>query len=65
MASLGVSLHLPIEDQVLVLSAIMVPSDSNQFMLCPWAMPAFQKFCPASPSCYIIAWILNKVLNIT
>ena len=31
----------------LVLSAILVPFDSNQFMLCPWAMSSFQKLCPA------------------
>ena len=47
MAPLGVSFHLLIEDQGLVLSAILVPFDSNQFMLCPWAMSFFQKFCPA------------------
>ena len=47
MAPLGVSFHLLIEDQDLVLSAILVPSDSNQFMLCPWAMSFFQKLCPA------------------
>ena len=48
MAPLGVSFHLLIEDQGLVLSAILVPFDSTQFMLCPWAMPFFQKLCPAS-----------------
>ena len=47
MAPLGVSFHLLIEDQGLVLSAILVPFDSNQFMLCPWAMSFFQKLCPA------------------
>ena len=31
----------------LVMSAILVPFDSNQFMLCPWAMSSFQKLCPA------------------
>ena len=44
---LGVSFHLLIEDLGLVLSAILVPFDSNQFMLCPWAMSSFQKLCPA------------------
>ena len=48
MAPLGVSFHLLIEDQGLVLSAILVPFDSNWFMLCPWAMPFFQKLCPSS-----------------
>ena len=47
MAPLGVSFHLLIEDQGLVLSAILVPFDSNWFMLCPWAMSFFQKLCPA------------------
>ena len=41
------SFHLSTEDQVLVLSAILVPFDSNQFMSCPWLMSFFQKFCPA------------------
>ena len=31
-----------IEDQGLVLSAILVPFDSNWFMLCPWAMSFFR-----------------------
>ena len=47
MAPLGVSFHLLIPDQGLVLSAILVPFDSNQFMLCPRAMSFFQKLCPA------------------
>ena len=50
MEPLGVSFHLLIEDQGLVevdLSAILDPSDSNWFMLCPWAMSLFQKLCPA------------------
>ena len=47
MAPLGVSFHLLIEDQGLVLSAILVPFDSNWFMLCPWAMSFFQKLCSA------------------
>ena len=32
------SFRLLTEDQGLVLSAILVPFDANQFMLCPWAM---------------------------
>ena len=47
MAALGVSFHLLIEDQGLVLSAISVPFDSNWFMLRPWAMSFFEKLCPA------------------
>ena len=47
LAPLGVSFHLLIEDQGLVLSAILVPFDSNQFMLCPWATSFFQKLCSA------------------
>ena len=49
--SLDVSLSLLIEDQGLVevgLSAILEPFDSNRFMLCPWAVPFFQKLCPVS-----------------
>ena len=46
-APLGVSFHLLIEDQVLVLSATLVPFNSNCFMLCPWAMSFFQKLCSA------------------
>ena len=47
MAPLGESFHFLIEDQGLALSAILVPFDSNQFMLCSWAMSFFQKLCPA------------------
>ena len=47
MAPLGVSFHLLIEDQCLVLSAILAPFDSDQFMLCPQAMSFFQILCPA------------------
>ena len=43
----GVSFHLPIEDQGLVLSAILVLFDSDWFTLCPWAMSFFLKLCPA------------------
>ena len=43
MAPLGMSFHLMIEEQGLVLSANLVPFDSNRFMLCPWAMSFFQK----------------------
>ena len=48
LAPLGVSFGLLIEDQGLDLSALLVPFNSNQFTLCPWAMPFFQKLCPAS-----------------
>ena len=50
MAPLGVSFSLVIEDQSLVkvdLSAILGPFDFNWFTLYPWAMPFFQKLCPA------------------
>ena len=47
MAPLGVSFHLLIEDQGLVSSVILVPFNSNQFMLCPWAISFLQKLCPA------------------
>ena len=46
-APLGVSFHLLIEDQGLVLSAIWVPFDSNWFSLCSWAVSFFHKLCPA------------------
>ena len=59
MAPLGVSFHLLIQDQGLVLSAILVPFDSNQFMLCPWAMSLFQKLCPApfSPVAVVVVGV--------
>ena len=47
MAPLRVSFHWLIENQSLVLSAILVPFDSYRFLLCPWAMSFFQKSCPA------------------
>ena len=43
--ALGVSFSLLTEDQGLVLSTIVVPFDSNRFML-SWAMSFFQKLCP-------------------
>ena len=42
----GCVISLVTEDQDLVLSAIKVPFDSNQFMLCPWVMLFFLKLCP-------------------
>ena len=41
-----------------VLSAILVPFDSNGFMLCPWAMSFFQKLCPA-PFPPVTVWLLS------
>ena len=41
-APLGVSFHLRIEEQILVLSAILVPFDSNWFVLCPWLCHSFK-----------------------
>ena len=51
LSPLGVSFHLLIQDQGIVLSAILVPFDSNQFMLCPWAMSFFRKLCPPVTYC--------------
>ena len=48
MAPLGVSFSLLIEDQGLVLSAILIPFDSNWFMLCPWTMSCPAPFPPVS-----------------
>ena len=59
MAPLGVLFHLLVEDRGLVLSAILVPFDSNQFLLCPWAMSFFQKLCPApfSPVAVVVVGV--------
>ena len=46
MAPLGVSFYLLIQHQGRVLSAILVPLDSNQFML-SLGYVIFQKLCPA------------------
>ena len=46
----GCVFSLLTEDQGLIkvnLSAILDPFDSNCFILCPWGMSFFQKFCPA------------------
>ena len=43
----GGSFHLLIEDQGLVLPVNLAPFDSNQFMLCPWALSFFEKLRPA------------------
>ena len=43
----GCVISLADQDQGLVFSAILVPFDSNWFMLCPWATSFFQKLCPA------------------
>ena len=63
MTPLGVSFHLLIEHQGLVLSAILVPFDSNWFMLCPWAISFFQKFAPCPfPSCYTRTGLTSLLL---
>ena len=49
MAPLGMSYHLLIEDQNLVLSTLLVPFDSNRFTLCLWAMSFFEKQRSALP----------------
>ena len=55
MVPLGVSFHLLIRDRGLVkvdLSAILDPSDSNQFMLCPLGYVILSKVVPYPfPSC--------------
>ena len=57
MESLGLSFHLLIEDQGLVLPATLVPFNSNWSVLCPWAMSFFQKLCPAPfPPVTIVPW---------
>ena len=64
LAPLGVSFHLLTEDQGLVLSAILVPFDPNQFMLCPWALSFFQKLCPAPfPPVTLPVVLLNCVVG--
>ena len=60
MAPPGVSFHLLIQDQGLVLSAILAPFDFNQFMLCPWAMSFFQKLCLAP---FPLVTIFQKTLK--
>ena len=53
MASLGVSFHLLIEDQGLVLSAILVPFDSNQFYIVSLGYVILSIVVPSPfPSCY-------------
>ena len=49
MMATGCVFSLLIEDQGLIkvnLSAILDPFDSDCFMLCPWVMLFFEKFCP-------------------
>ena len=63
MAPLGVSFSLLIEDQGLLevdLSAMVNPFDSNQFVLCPWAM-SFFKSC-ALPFSLLLQKFLIQVL---
>ena len=62
---MDMSFHLLFQDQGLVLSAVLVPFDSNQCMLCPWATSFFQKLCPVSfppvtdrtPCSLLRAWV--------
>ena len=63
MAPPGVLFHLLIQDEGLVLSASLVPSDLNWFMLCPWAMSFFQKSCPAPfpPITLSLVQLLSRV----
>ena len=56
MAPLGVSFHLLIEEQGLVLSAILVPFDSNQLYDVFLGYVILSKVVPCSfPSCYNLA----------
>lgn len=43
----GVLFHSLIEDKGPVLSAVLVPFESNRWVLCPWAVSLFRKLCPA------------------
>ena len=53
MAPLGVSFHLLIEDQGLVLSAILVPFDSNRLYAVSLGYVILSKVVPRPfPSCY-------------
>ena len=64
MVPLGVSFSLLIEDLGLVevgLSAILDPFNSNQFMLCPWAMSVFQKLCPVPFPPVSLPWPTSEV----
>ena len=64
MVTMGVSFSLLIEDQGLAefgLSAILDPLNSNQFMLCPWAVSVFQKLCPAPFPPVSLPWPTSEV----
>ena len=61
MAPLGMSFHLLIEDQGLVLSAILAPFVSTKFMLCPWALSFFQNLCLAPFPPVIMDMSLRKL----
>ena len=53
MAPLGVSFHLLIEDQGIVLSAILVPFDSNGFYVVSLGYVILSKVVPRPfPSCF-------------
>ena len=57
----GVPFHLLIEDQGLVLSAILAPLDSNWFILCPWAT----RMCHSFKSCALpLSLLLKKSLSV-
>ena len=64
MAPLGMSFHLLIEDQGLVLSAILAPFVSTKFMLCPWALSFFQNLCLAPFPPVIMDMSLRKLREI-
>ena len=60
----GCVIYFLIQDQGLVLSALWVPFDSRWFMLCPWAMPFFQKLCPA-PFPLVTLWLTHTIYVIS
>ena len=67
MAPLGLSFHLLIDDQGLVLSTILLPFDSNQFICCVLGLCRSFKSCALSLSlllqCHMLwtnqAWVLE------
>ena len=58
----GVLFHSLIEDKGPVLSAILVPFDSNWFMLCPWAM-SFFRICALLFSLLLQKFLIHILLK--
>ena len=60
MAPLGVSFHLLIEDPALVLSALLVPFDSNWVYVVALGYVILSKVVPCPfPSCYTVVNTYN------